>query len=133
MPVTTCIPTNVDQKIVMGWCGQADALGYALQRLTDKITDPALLVKIQKSLDHLSTSPVSDNGFPVIFDVKTKKWSAPDHVSEGQAMNNFAKAIDAARLNKKLDTLKWEAFLKKACDAHANRIMKKEWTPVSTS
>jgi len=126
-------PENVDRKIVMGWCGQADALGYALQRLTDKITDPALLVKIQKSMDHLSTAPVSENGFPVIFDVKTKKWSAPDHVSQGQAMNNFAKAIDAARLNKKLSTLKWEAFLKKACDAHANRIMKKEWAPVSTS
>ncbi|MDP4291934.1 MAG: hypothetical protein Q8908_12700, partial [Bacteroidota bacterium] len=43
-------PDNVDQKIVMGWCGQAEALGYALQRLTDKIQDPLLLTRIQKSL-----------------------------------------------------------------------------------
>ena len=48
-------------------------------------------------------------------------------------MNNFAKAIESGRLNKKLNTLKWETFLKKACDVHANRILKKEWTPISTS
>ncbi|MDP4291782.1 MAG: hypothetical protein Q8908_11925, partial [Bacteroidota bacterium] len=126
-------PDNVDQKIVMGWCGQAEALGYALQRLTDKIQDPLLLTRIQKSLDHLSTAPVTENGFPVIYDVRTRKWSNPDHVSQGQAMYNIAKAIDAARLNKKLNTLKWETFLKKACDVHANRILKKEWAPVSTN
>ena len=126
-------PSNVDKKIVMGWCGQAEALGYALQRLTDKIDDPLLIAKIQKSLDHLSTSPVDANGFPVIYDIQSKQWSNQDHVSQGQAMYSFAKAIDAARKNKKLSTLKWEAFFKKACDAHVARILKKEWVPVSTN
>jgi hypothetical protein len=51
----------------------------------------------------------------------------------GQAMYNFAKAIETARKNNRYDISKWEVFLKKACDAAAARINSAEWYPVSTA
>jgi len=118
----------------MGWCGQAASPGYALQVLRDRSgnigeTD----IRIQKSLDFLSGSPVGENGFPVIYNPSNSEWSRPDHVSMGQAMYNFAKAIEAARKNKRYDSRKWEVFLKKACDATVARINRTDWYPVSTA
>jgi hypothetical protein len=121
-------------QIVMGWCGQADSPGYALQQLKSKLgNDPEIDKMVQQSLDFLSTCPVSAEGFPVIYNSKKNAWENPDPVSMGQGMYNFAKAIESARINKRFKTDAWEAFLKKACDYASNRIMSNAWNPPSTA
>ncbi|MCF0233970.1 MAG: hypothetical protein HUK22_03205, partial [Thermoguttaceae bacterium] len=89
---------------------------------------------VQRSLDLLSTAPVDAGGFPVEFEPSNGKWrSVSDPVSSGQCMYNFAKAIDAARTNKKYDVSKWEAFLQKAATSVANRVLSPDWNPRSTA
>lgn len=121
-------------EIVMGWCGQADSPGYALQNLKAFFNnDPKIDPMVQQSLDFLSSCPVDAKGFPVVYSVNDKKWSQTDPVSDGQGMYNIAKAIEAARKNKRYDAHKWEIFLKKACDSAAARILKSDWSPRSTA
>ncbi len=126
-------PSDVASRIVMGWAGQCESPGYAFQVLKDNFNDPGLFKMVQLSLDFLASSPVGREGFPVSFDMKTGQWSAPDHVSMGQAMYNFAKAIEAGRKNKALKTENWETFLKLASDFAAERILTEDWYPKSTA
>ncbi|MCX6225749.1 MAG: hypothetical protein NTV01_13525 [Bacteroidia bacterium] len=121
-------------QIVMGWCGQAESLGYAFQILKEDLeNDPALDPMVQRSLDFLSTYPVEADGFPVVYDVLKKTYGNKDPVSMGQGMYSIAKAIESARINKRYDASKWEMFLKKACDFAAKRILDETWTPRSTA
>ena len=62
-----------------------------------------------------------------------KGYSQGDPVSCGQAMYNFAKAIETARKSSVYDTSKWEVFLRKACDAASARILSEGWNPKSTA
>jgi hypothetical protein len=123
------------KELVMGWCGQADSPGYSLQVLADKFNDPEILSMVQTSLDYLTTYPEKgkEGLFNVRYSFRDKKFSQGDHVSCGQAMYNFAKAIEAGRKNKKLDTTKWEDFLKKNAKAQAERILSPDWNPHSTA
>lgn len=122
------------KDIVMGWCGQADSPGYSLQVLEDKLNDNAIKSSVQVSLDYLTNYPINEDGtFPVGFNVKDKKYHGGDHVSCGQAMYNFAKAIETARKSGKYDTKKWEEFLKTICDRQSKRILSSEWNPYSTA
>jgi hypothetical protein len=121
-------------EIVMGWCGQAESLGYALQILKADLGNDAVLdPMVQKSLDFLSTYPVEADGFPVVYNVNKKTYGNKDPVSMGQGMYSIARAIESARINKRYDTSKWETFLKKACDFAAKRILDEKWTPRSTA
>ncbi len=126
-------PTDVATKIVMGWAGQCEAPGYALQVLKNHYNDPCLMKMAQESLDFLSTTPVGKDGFPVQYDMKTKTWSGPDHVSMGQAMYNIGNAIATGRKNKDANTSKWETFMRSACDFASERIMTESWYPKSTA
>ena len=117
---------------VMGWAGQAAAPGYALLALADRFRDPELTVMAERALDTLSTSPVSASGFPVRFDAEAETWSGVDPVSQGQGLENFARAIEVARL-RGLDSSRWETFLRAACAVHAERILRKDWRPRSTA
>ncbi len=126
-------PTYHKPQIVLGWAGQSEAPGYALQSLAAELKDESMLSMVQKSLDHICTSPISENGFPVVYDVGSNSWSNPDPVSEGQAMNNLALAIREGRKNKKLNTARWESFLTKASDVHASRILSSAWNPINTA
>jgi hypothetical protein len=121
------------KDIVMGWCGQADSPGYFLQVLNARINDSTISDKVQRSMDFLSTFPVnSQNGsFPVGYD--GKKFHEGDPVSCGQAMYNFAKAIETARKSHLHNTQAWEVFLKHACDGVSKYILDKNWNPVSTA
>jgi len=47
---------SMRKDIVMGWCGQADSPGYALQVLGSMIGDGSIPEKVQKSMDYLSLS-----------------------------------------------------------------------------
>lgn len=121
------------KSIVMGWCGQADSPGYALQLLDNRLNDKSIPEMIQRSLDFLATFPVdSETGlFPVGFD--GNKHFGGDPVSCGQAMYNFAKAIAQARVTGDYKTGKWEDFLQKCCDGQSKRILKNDWNPHSTA
>lgn len=132
-PGFSMYPKDYALEIVMGWCGQAASCGYAFQNLGEFIDDPLIGNKIQLSLDFLSGSPVGKNGFPVRYNIEKAEWYAPDHVSMGQGMYNFAKAIEAARKNAKYDTDKWEEFFSSACDYASERILGQEWYPGSTA
>lgn len=124
---------SLRKELVMGWCGQADSPGYSLQVLAERLNDSQINDMVQRSLDFLTTYEVNtETGlFPVRFD--GKGYSQGDPVSCGQAMYNFAKAIETARKNKRFDTSKWETFLKKACDAASMRILSEHWNPKSTA
>ena len=121
------------KELVMGWCGQADSPGYSLQVLGDRLQDPELEKKIQSSMDFLTTYKVDPKTglFPVRF--QGTAYNEGDPVSCGQAMYNFAKAIETARKSKKYDTSKWEAFLRETADAASGRILSEDWNPLSTA
>ena len=124
---------SLRKDLVMGWCGQADSPGYSLQVLAKRLNDEQIPTMVQRSLDYLSTFEVdAQKGvFPVGFN--GKNFHGGDPVSCGQAMYNFAKAIETARNNRKYDTEKWEDFLRRASDAVSNRILSAEWNPRSTA
>ena len=124
---------SLRKELVMGWCGQADSPGYSLQVLNDRLQEPGVEDMIQKSMDFLTTYKVNpEKGlFPVRYE--GKGYSQGDPVSCGQAMYNFAKAIETARKSGKYDIRKWESFLREAADAASARILSDDWNPRSTA
>jgi hypothetical protein len=118
---------------VMGWCGQAEALGSALLRLEPRLHDPKAVDRAIRSMNHLSKAPFNEHGFLLKYTAESGQWSEQDPVSQGQAMEGFARAILAARKHGGIDTVPWEAFLRKACTLHAARIQRDDWRPVSTA
>lgn len=126
---------NYSEDIVMGWAGQSDAPGYALQVLEPMLDDPDVKSMVQRSMDFLSSTHIdSVTGiFPVGYSFKENKYYGGDHVSCGQAMYCFAKAIEQAQKNHDYQYKKWKEFLRKACDAQTRRILSKEWVSKSTS
>jgi hypothetical protein len=126
-------PEFEKQRIVLGWAGQSEAPAYALQVLAATLGDENVWKYVQKSMDHICTSPIGENGFPVRYEVEKDKWERPDPVSEGQAMNSIALAIKVGRKNKKVNVTQWEKFLQKACDIHAKRLLSAKWNPRNTA
>lgn len=118
---------------VMGWCGQAEALGGALLRLERRLGDTNAVSRAVRAMDHLAKSPFNEQGFMLNYNAEARQWSDQDPVSQGQAMENFARAILAARARGGVDASSWEAFLRKACSLHAARILRDDWKPVSTA
>jgi hypothetical protein len=124
-------PNN--NNYVMGWAGQSEAPGYALLVLATQLNDPKALDMAQRALDHLSTSPFNGNGFMVGYNPEKAEWYDQDPISQGQAMDVFANAIRYGRNHPPIKTAAWEAFLRKACDVHAARILEPGWKPRSTA
>lgn len=117
---------------VMGWTGQAEAPGYALQVLAPGLKDAQALPLAQKSLDFLSGAKFYEGGFHNWFDLQKAEWSHEELLNQGQAMLSFASAIRVGRKTGR-NTSKWEKFLRKAADAHSARILAEAWRPVSDS
>ena len=120
-------------QFVMGWCGQAEAAGYAMVALAGRIGDPPMLARGQRALDWLTHSPFNDRGFMLNYDADTGKWKDQDPVSQGQAMEVFARAIAVGRKTKGVQTQRWEDFLKQACSLPAKRILQPDWKPRNTA
>ena len=120
-------------RYVMGWCGQADAAGASLLTLARRLGDPKAIDMATRSLDFLATAPVDDKGFPVEYNAGAGHWGGRDHVSMAQAMESFARAVRAGRAMKLDNTQAWEAFLRKACEVQATRILEDRWHPQSTA
>ncbi|UCF38107.1 MAG: hypothetical protein JSU96_04425 [Acidobacteriota bacterium] len=123
-------------KLVLGWCGQAAALGYALQLLSDPDQDPVSRSMVQKSLDFLSEAEFYEEGFHTWYDLEDGVWQQPSEnpetLSQGQAMQNVANAIRVGRTHG-FQTAKWEDFLMRASEFHAARILRSDWQPLSTN
>jgi hypothetical protein len=117
---------------VMGWCGQADSPGYALQVLAKGLGAPEAVGMAHRSLDFLSGSQFYDGGFHTWYTVDKSEWSNHEPLSQGQAMMNFARAIRVGRATG-AGTAKWEAFLRRAADFHSARILRPGWKPLSTA
>lgn len=124
-------PHNNDY--VMGWAGQSAAPGYALLQLAAPLGQPDLESLARRALDFLSTSPFNRQGFQVRYTPEKQQWSKQDPVSQGQGMENFARAIRVGRTRTDIDTTTWEVFLRRACEVHADRILAESWRPVSTN
>ena len=126
---------NSDQNTcyMMGWGGQSEAPGSALLRLASRLNDKKATNMAVRAMNHLATAPFNDHGFLVKYIAETGTWSDQDPVSQGQAMENFSRAILAARKVGGIETKPWEDFLKKACAIQASRILKDDWRPVSTA
>jgi hypothetical protein len=118
---------------VMGWCGQSEAAGPALLQLAKRLGDPKAENMAKRSLNLLATAPVDERGFRVHYHAAGKRWSGGDHVSMGQAMENFARAVRVGRAMKIEDVQAWEAFLRKTCEVQAARILGESWHPQSTA
>ena len=117
---------------VIGWCGQAAAPGYALQVLGERLGAHDVDAQVTKSLNTLSTATFYEDGFHTWYDYENDQWSHVEVLSQGQGMNNIANAIRVGR-TRGLDTSRWETFLRKACDVHASRILREDWSPTSTN
>jgi len=127
-------PDDVEgTRYVMGWCGQAEALGGPLLLLARRLGDPKAAAMGSRAMDHLATAPFNEQGFLLKYTAETGEWSQQDFVSQGQAMENFARAILAARKVGGVKTQTWEEFLRKACAIHAARILRPDWRPASTA
>eukprot|EP00731_Ephydatia_muelleri_P033008 g33008.t1 len=126
-------PSFVKPQIILGWAGQCEAPAYAMQVLANELHDNSVWNKVQRSLDHICTSPIDQEGFCIIYDINSKTWTGKDPVSQGQTMNSIALAIKEGRKNKKVNTAKWEAFLKKSTTVFADRILAPNWKPVNTA
>ena len=125
--------TSLRKDIVMGWCGQADSPGYSLQVLARMLGDSEIESMVQRSLDYLTTFEIDEQKGIFTVGYNGEKFHGGDPVSCGQAMYNFAKAIQHGRKNRHYDTSKWEQFLRHAADAVSNRILSEEWNPLSTA
>jgi hypothetical protein len=117
---------------VMGWTGQAEAPGYALLVLGKKLGDAGAVRMATRSQDFLSTAKFYESGFHNWYDFEKREWSGQELLNQGQAMYSFANAVRVGR-KMRLDTSRWEAFLRKAAEVHAARILAPEWNPRSTS
>lgn len=126
-------PDFREPGIILGWAGQSEAPVYALQVLADQLKDEKVWEYVQKSMDHICTSPIGKDGFPVRYDVAQNRWKRPDPVSEGQAMNSIALAIKVGRENNHVNIDGWQDFLQKACDIHSERLLSSSWNPRNTA
>ncbi len=116
---------------VIGWCaaGRRARLRAASSRRSARRS--GRLVMAQRSLDFLSTAEFYEGGFHTWYNYEEKSWSHHEPLSQGQGMLNFARAVRAGRKSNR-DTSKWEAFLARASDFHARRILRDDWRPRST-
>ncbi len=120
-------------RFVMGWCGQADGGAYGMLGLARRLGEPAWVKRAARSLDSLAGSPFNDGGFMVIYDADRRKWEGQDPVSQGQAMEVFARAVLTGKTMDGVDVSRWEDFLRKACRLQAARILRDDWKPVNTA
>lgn len=118
---------------VMGWCGQAEALGFAALPLERRFGSPEFSRQAGRALDLLARAPFDANGFSQRYTAETGAWSEQDFVSQGQALESFTRAIEVARERGGIDTAAWDAFVLRACELHAARITREDWRPVSTN
>lgn len=117
---------------VVGWAGQAEAVPWALLQLEGKVDWPDARGTAVKALDTLSGAPFDAWGFAQHLHVESGAWSERDPVSQGQALESFTRAIEAARA-KGMNAKKWEVFVVRAANLQAERLLEPGWRAPSTA
>ena len=120
--------------IDLAWAGQSEAYAFPFLRLGNEFGLPDIDGYVQRGIDFITTSPFTEDGFSIRYDYGQKKWlERRNPLSQGQAVNNLLDALRLARENEAINTSKWEAFLKQACNYHADQVLATDWKPVSTN
>lgn len=121
--------------IDLAWAGQSEAYAYPYLQLADRFDVVSPIDRVQRGMDFITTSPFTQEGFSVRYDIDTGEWwdDRRFYLSQSQAMNNMLDALRLAEQEERLDTSKWHNFLRRASDLHAERILAKDWRPVSTN
>ena len=83
-------------------------------------------------MDFLAGAAFYYGGFHNWYDLSKREWSRAELLNQGQAMLTFARAIAAGRAAGR-QTGKWETFLRRAANLHADRILSGKWKPLSTN
>lgn len=120
--------------IDLGWAGQSEAVAYPLLLLGQRfgITNATRLA--QKAVDFIATAPFDRDGFAIRYDFKAHKWfDRRNPLSQAQAIYNLLNALRIAQETPGMKTDRLEAFLKRACELHARRILADDWQPKSTN
>ncbi len=132
--VIRAMPEIAKPLMVMGWAGQSEAPGYALQVLAEDYPDMPLLEKVQPLMNFLSTTEFDNNGFGIRYDFEQHVWEKRrDILSQSQAIHLMVEATRVARKNQMLTTEPWEVFLRRALDDCVKRVSPQDWLPVSTN
>ena len=120
--------------IDLAWAGQSEAFAYPFLLMGKQFGVTDVDSYAQKGLDFISSSPFTEDGFAIRYDFKVRQWlDRRNPLSQGQAMNNMLDALRVAKGNRNLDTSKWERFLARSSEEHANRILAENWRPKSTN
>ena len=70
------------EKIVFGWCGRSETLGYAARILGGKYGDASARERGDACFDFMIQSPVNEDGFCVEYDIPTGVWSDRNFISQ---------------------------------------------------
>jgi hypothetical protein len=120
--------------IDLGWAGQSEAFAFPMLRLGDQFGVSEIDRHVQEGLDFIATSPFGPDGFAIRYDYRANRWMEQTNpLSQGQTMNNLLDALHLARTRTALDSIRWEQFLRRACDWHAGRLLAPDWHPRSTN
>jgi hypothetical protein len=127
-------PGETRQWIDLAWAGQSEAYAYPFLQIGRRFGLTNTARYVQRGIDFVCTAPFGQEGFSIRYDMKTGEWSPRSNpLSQGQAMENLLQALRVARGNPAITTTNWTAFLLRACDFHANRILADNWKPRSTA
>ena len=118
----------------LAWAGQSEAYAYPMLRIGDHFDIKDSREFVQSGIDFITTSPIGKSGFAIRYDYAKGAWEKKTNpLSQAQAINNLLDAFRTAKEDSKIDTTKWEDFLRRACDFHSSRIMEDNWEPTSTN
>ena len=127
-------PGELRPWIDLAWAGQSEAFAYPCLQLGRAFSLAGIVDRVQRGLDFIATSPFGAEGFSVRYDFRAGRWlDRTNPLSQGQAIHNLLDALRVARGRRDLDSSRWEAFLRRACDLHADRLLAPDWRPKSTN
>lgn len=121
--------------IDLAWAGQSEAYAYPYLQLGDRFDVVKPIDRIQRGYDFIATSSFTERGFSIRYDFAAGEWldDRRNPLSQSQAMNNLLDALRLAEKRDDLNTSQWEVFLRRASDLHAERVLHRDWHPVSTN
>ena len=123
---------NYRPEIVYGWCGRSEVMGFAAPLIGTFCGDGKADERSERCWDFLCSSPITECGFAVNYDIEAKTWSGWDFVSQGQTLEMLARDLLERRKHGRLVKAQWMQFLTNACAAYARHVEADDWRPVST-
>ncbi len=123
----------VPKQILFGWTGRSETMGFAAPVLGKICGDSEAEKRAERYFDFLITSPVNENGFHARYFIEEAEFKDQNFVSQGQALETFAMALQLYRDRGEKIPDKYLDFLRRVCRTWYNRIMDDTWYPRSTN